>query len=279
MHPLRATIERCQRHYPYLALELEATSGLGWVLTPILAQTPTAVAHVIAHLSRQFHTTDRRYLTGLLLINHLQQLCAAGILAIMVARRCPLLGVDQVALRYTAQGAVGKMVLLRSQFYALEDDAAADHPDMLKMDNEAALWDYLSRAIEAHAALLIPTLQAEIATSGVKVGDKVLWLILADQIASQTIYLAKGVGQVERAPAIVAALVARPGSALCGKTGVVSIEADGKVDYFVERSSCCFIYIAKDASGRPLNRCLTCPAYARVQRQALLQNYMRRYTS
>lgn len=273
---LSATLARSKQHYPYLSVRRGTANGQGWVLTPLLAQAPATLRHLLVQLAARHGTTDHRYLASQLLIGHVQHLSAVGILSILLDGRLPMLGLDSVAMQWTPTGEARAMALLSPRFWLLPDDRAANHPDAIVLADVGALWQQLSRDIQAHASQLIPPLHEEILSGGGAFGPRGLWLMLADQVASQAIYLAKAVGHAHESPLIVEAILGGAASPLRAKTGVLEIVVAGVRDYFVARSSCCLIHVARDGVGRPLQRCQTCPAYSLADRRERLTAYVRR---
>jgi len=248
--------------------------GQGWQLSSTLAQNPEHLAYILAQMAHRYHCADLRYLTGLLLNMHLHSILTLGMFSIWQMNCLPFLGMDSIAFQYDLQGQLRQLCLLKPTVYTLADDVT--NIDALRVDDIRVLWEYLREMIVAHAEWLVPALHQHVQAAGQKWGQRALWLMCADQVVSQAIYIAKRLGKTADLDHVVKLLVQYPNSPLCAKTGVFIVEAQGRREYFVKRSSCCFIYLAQDAHGHALQRCRTCPYFSREVRQQLLTDYVRR---
>lgn len=256
-------IQRLQRIDRYLSIRIGDASEQNTMTTRQLAMHSDVVNNLLGRLSTAYPKSDLRYLCGLLLVNRLSPLALFGLLSILVDDALPSLDVDDVSIDYSSSGIANTLVLLHPH----------DITDVSHFNARQKL-EHLGEMIEAHGELLIPMLNAFLHRNGIKLGARAFWLILADQIASQAIYAAGLLKRSDGSPALVDALVNRDGSLMNAKTGVLQIEANGSTGYFVERSSCCFIYLARDMYGNTFERCHTCPAHTLNERISQLLYYL-----
>jgi ferric iron reductase protein FhuF len=104
-----------------------------------------------------------------------------------------------------------------------------------------------------------------IAKTQAPLGDKALWLCVADNLVALVLHIQQGVNQQETCKAEVEYVLAQLPER--GQTGVLEVSSDNEKAYFTRRSTCCFYYL-KDGQ-----KCPTCPKLPVTEKLERLHAY------
>lgn len=254
-HPLVASVRRAAAANPYLAVELGATAGDGWV--PWQAITEDDLRRWMAGLR---HGDPDGVLQPDVAGSFLGAALAAAVVDLAVTmvtldRRAPDISPEHLSVHWHAAQWFDRIGLASRRVAVLPDDPAAAHPDVEVCDSEPALHEWIA---ERAVACLEPALAGVRAIAPYGLGG--LWGGVADEIARVVIAVdpdAAGLaaGIVEAVAARVPHIKARPRP--------VTLPGSARPLDLVVRSVCCLWYKTPAAHRRAeqghLGYCLGCP--------------------
>lgn len=286
MHPLQALFDEIDRRLGGLAVNYRPTLAYGAGGLPSFLQ-PDAVAHMIAAQFRRYDTTDIRFAVSRIVADATRLLVHVGMGPFFARHAVPLLHPDGARLSVGPHGHFQHVTLTSPRFYYWYND---DNPLVSTglHQGQAVPYFHPPYIFREHLIAQLSPLIAALAPYWTA-GPRALWLAAADQYALEALHLGQQLIPPHLMPSsqrldFIRAHVNPP---LRDKAHVlyarntemlaVSAHEDGVTlhDAFVLRTSCCFIDRTR-YMGRPVQRCMTCPAHGFAKRKALLAAHLAR---
>lgn len=222
----------------------------------VLADLPGWADRIAAWLRHEYGEAPDRVVLGYLLSWYLTVPAQAAALLFHTARRVPLLGPDDLAVRFGAtQPRPAATALLRDGFACLADDPAAGHPDATPVPDPATLAAVLRDRYAAHATAFLTALGESLGEQ-IRFGRHTLWASATDALDGAFWRTGQYCGN-ETAGAANAAL-ALPAALppfTSGSTQRPAPQTDSPGAWTRRRESCCFHYVLRSGLGP----CATCP--------------------
>jgi hypothetical protein len=264
--PLTSTLDRIAAAGEFLEVQIGPATVDGWFHGAALARPGSPeLATLLARIGQKYATHDRTVMASHVFGEYHWLPMAVSIGCFLTAQRVPDISSDTVALRFNAEECwFDRIRLLTTRFVCLPSDPEADHPDATVVPDLAALRRYLRQQVETHVAQMIETARAQSS-----LGRRAPWLMAADRFASTIIWLTKEFGDPERCWTEIADLVQAAGSPLRGPSGIMTVEHEGRCEYFLDRATCCLAYKVGDGV-----KCNTCPLLPIEERQQRLRDYL-----
>ncbi len=181
----------------------------------------------------------------------------------LVEKRVPDLSPAYLQFCFGPTGELDSTAWTGCSFAALPDDLAAAHPDCMVLPDRAALREHLHRQFTDLFTPLITALSAHSA-----LGKPGLWALAADYTAYAFMTLGEMLSDESLGVAESRAFSAVK-SKLSAKRDFIPIEHLGRMDYLLERSSCCLYYQVEGG-----DYCHSCPHRPLEERIELLRRHI-----
>lgn len=175
----------------------------------------------------------------------------------VLSRRVPDVSPENVALRFDAGGGLSEVALIRQRFAVLPSDPAADHPNAVVLDDEAALLGWMRGRLVGGIEPLL-----EAARGHVRLGRRAAWVRVSDYAAYAFLMVGWDAGDQARYAADAEAFVTAPGSPLRGRTGFFVVESGSRRGAYLTRGVCCQAY--KEPGH---DNCDSCPMLTQGERE------------
>ena len=264
--PLRASIERVRAANAYLPpIAVGVPAGPGWTTADVIFGPDPTILRELLTAAQAMYRTTRADFAAMSVFNHYSWLVVSAALgAFLLDQLLPDLSPGNIALHRDDTGSGDQLAFVSDAVRTLAGSSAARHPAATVVPATLLDREAVRTAIEAHFAPVIAAIRA-----AAPLGQKALWLALADNCAWVLMHYGSFTGDRHGLPGLVAGFLHPPGSRLRGGTSVLEIAAGGEVHRFIDRGSCCLSYKLPDGS-----KCAACPLRRREDRIARLKAHL-----
>lgn len=266
LHPLEATFARLAAlradHGNWLLTRTDAQPG--WLSAADLAAESSSPLPVLLRGAAAKYKSKSLRPAAMLWLGQIAYAVEVVTLAcFLVEKRIPGLAPARLHFRLAPTGEVEAIAWTGRSFAALPDDPAAAHSDCTLLPHRAALREHLHRQFTGLFTPLIASLSAH---SGL--GKPGLWALAADYAAYAFTSLGEMLADESLGVAESRAFSAVP-SKLSAKRDFIPVEHLGRVDYLLERTSCC-LYYQVEGGGY----CHSCPHRPLDERIELVKRHI-----
>ena len=225
--------------------------GGTWISAAALAHDPAALDAFLAwddaQVQRDYGTRARPdVVASFALHRYAWPACLLVTVPWFLHRRVPRIPVTHLSYDRTA----GHMALRRASFACLPGDPAAALPGARVVPGEEALRAEVRAAVAEHAEPLLAAFGPRMRRRG-----RALWGMVTDELVESLWYVARLVGEEERARRELALLLPGATAPYVGTAAFRELTGpDGAGVPTRDRASCCMFYTV-----RPQDTCATCP--------------------
>jgi hypothetical protein len=263
--PLAETITRLNKLSNSLYVAYGVPAEPGWHTTLSLFMPGSeGLGRMIALKQQQLRTTAPNVIGSAVLQAYQWPVMAAAAACYLLDHRVPDLDAENVWLRWTEEMNMDGIAWQNGRFTALVTDAAANHPHVTIVPDQATLCTSWRTQIESHLCPIIEQLCQQL-----RCHPKGLWLAAADRLVGTLLWLMPLIkpnvtpAEIEQE---VEMLIRVPGSPLNNQqVGVFTLTCVGRTKTFLDRVTCCYWYKMEDG-----DYCTTCPHRAKEERNQRL---------
>ena len=235
-HPLTASMVRAQELGGFFALPQRTAGDPGWTPARDLFQGDDGRLGelVAAYGERAWDSSNRHVAGSAFLVAYLSRVVFPLVGQYVLERRVPEVSLDNLAFHWSG-AAIDATGLNRLRFAALPDDAAADHPDAMVVEDVTALYDQLKGWLfEENLQPVIGDLQR---AAGASV--KVSWNAAAAAFSQALNRLYATEAARERVVQAAEVFFGDPDSPISGQLTMEEFGSGGHTGFFSRRRGCC----------------------------------------
>lgn len=228
----------------------------GWIPAADLSRDDALFEELLDQVERGYGGGGRALAETMFLRGYLWRLLAPVVASLLLERRAPDPGMENVALRFGEHGRPEGLAFVKERFAALRSDPDAAQAGAVVLPGEKGLAAWVvERLAEEHLPAMIPVLRR----CGTRRSARALSGVAADTIAESFMWLGRGL-EKEREAREIATETLDGCPALPGSANYYVLEHDGGSMATRVRNVCCLYY----KTGN--NACFTCPRTTKEER-------------